>query len=147
MTSYDFLKALLVPLFLILSTNHKLKSLVPFNILYSLIILKTPFLNRPITSFYREALNQVLPLFCKQIVISAIFTVLPIKAPISFIASITAVSVTAINNKYLQGRPLPRFSSSCGLALGDNQGLASKGTGLANSTDSCGLTKSYKSSR
>ena len=51
---------------------------------------------------------------------SAISTVLPVKAPISFIVSITAISVIAISNKYLQGQPLPYFSSSCGLALGNN---------------------------
>jgi len=35
MISYNFLKALLVPLFLILLINHELKSLTPFSILYN----------------------------------------------------------------------------------------------------------------
>jgi len=51
---------------------------------------------------------------------SAISAILPIRAPISIIASVTAVSATAINNKYLRGRPLPRFSDSYGLALGND---------------------------
>jgi hypothetical protein len=60
------------------------------------------------TSFYRKALNLVLLLFS---IIS------PIKAPISIVASITAISSTAISNRYLRGRPLPRFSGSYSLAL------------------------------
>jgi len=36
------------------------------------------------------------------------------------IASVTAVSITAISNRYLWGQPLPRFSGSYGLALGNN---------------------------
>jgi len=38
----------------------------------------------------------------------------------SIIASIIAVSITAISNRYLRGRPLSRFGGSCGLALGNN---------------------------
>jgi hypothetical protein len=52
MTSYDFLKALSVPLFLISLMNRELKSLTPFGILHNLIILKMPFLSKPMTSFY-----------------------------------------------------------------------------------------------
>ena len=44
----------------------------------------------------------------------------PIKVPISIIVSITAVSATAVNNRYLWGQPLPYFSGSCGLASGNN---------------------------
>ena len=135
MISCNFLKALLVPLFLILLINRKLKSLTPFSMLYSLIILKTPFLSRPITSFYYKALNQVLLSFYRQIVVLAISTVLssykqivilatpiisPVKAPISIVASIIVVSATAVSNRYLRGRPLPRFSGSYSLALGNN---------------------------
>ena len=65
----------------------------------------------------------------------------------SIIVSITAISATAVSNRYLQGRPLPYFNSSCSSALGNNWGLASKGTNLANSTGSCNLTRSYKSSK
>ena len=72
---------------------------------------------------------------------------MPVKVPISIIASVTAVSTTAISNRYLQGRPLPYFNSSCGSALGDSQGLANKGTNLASSTGSYGLTRSYRSSK
>jgi len=38
----------------------------------------------------------------------------------SIIASVTAVSVTAISNGYLRGRPLPRFGGSYSLALGND---------------------------
>jgi hypothetical protein len=38
----------------------------------------------------------------------------------SIIASITAVSIIAISNRYLRGRPLPRFGGSYGLALGND---------------------------
>jgi hypothetical protein len=65
----------------------------------------------------------------------------------SIIASIIAVSATAISNRYLWGRPLPCFSGSYSLALGNDWGLASKGTSLANLIDSYSLTKSYRSSR
>ena len=51
---------------------------------------------------------------------SAISAILPVKVPVSIIASIAAVSAKAISNGYLQGRPLPRFSSGYGLVLGDN---------------------------
>jgi hypothetical protein len=63
------------------------------------------------TSFYYKALNWVLLSFS---VIS------PVKAPMSIIASVIAVSVTAVSNRYLRGRPLPCFGGSCGLALGNN---------------------------
>ena len=69
------------------------------------------------------------------------------KAPMSIIASITAVSATAVSNGYLRGQPLPYFSSNCGSALGNNWGLASKGTSLADLTGSYSLTRSYKSSK
>src|SRR6266700_7965387 len=85
---------------------------------------------------------------------SAISIVSPVKAPISFIAFIIAVSVTAVSNRYLQGQPLPYFSGSCGSASGDDwgsasegTGSASEGTGSADSIDSYGSTKSYRSSR
>ena len=77
----------------------------------------------------------------------AISAILPVKAFISIIVSITAVSATAISNKYLQGQPLPYFSSSCSSALGNNWGLASKGISSANLTGSYGSTRSYKSSK
>ena len=51
---------------------------------------------------------------------SVISVILPVKAPVSIVASITAASATAVSNGYLQGRPLPHFNSSCGLALGNN---------------------------
>ena len=73
--------------------------------------------------------------------------ILPVKAPMSIIASVTAVSTTAVSNGYLQGRPLPHFSSNCSSALGNNWGLASKGISSANLTGSCGLTKSYRFSK
>jgi len=103
----------LVPLFLVLLINRELKSLTPFGILCSLIILKTPFLSRPVTSFYCEALNWVLPLFS---------VILPVNAPVSIIASVITVSATAVSNGYLRGRPLPRFGGSYGSAsaLGDS---------------------------
>ena len=69
----------------------------------------------------------------------AISAISPIKAPMSIIASVTAVSATAVSNRYLWGRPLPRFSSNCG--------LASEGTGSADSTGSRGSTGSYRSSK
>jgi hypothetical protein len=50
---------------------------------------------------------------------SAISIILPIRVSISIIAFIVAVSAIAISNRYLQGQPLPRFSGSCGSALGD----------------------------
>ena len=77
----------------------------------------------------------------------AMSTILPVKALMSIVVSITAVSATAVSNRYLWGQPLPYFSSSCGSALGNNWGLASEGTNLANLTGSCGLTGSYRSSR
>ena len=51
---------------------------------------------------------------------SAISIISPVRAPISIIASIIAVSATAVSNRHLRGRPLPRFGGSCGLALGNN---------------------------
>ena len=77
----------------------------------------------------------------------AISVILPVKIPISIIASVTAVSATAINNKYLQGQPLPCFGGSYSSALGNNWGSANKDTSLANSTGSYSLTKSYRSSK
>jgi len=38
----------------------------------------------------------------------------------SIIVSVIAVSITAVSNRYLRGRPLPRFSGSYSLALGNN---------------------------
>ena len=77
----------------------------------------------------------------------AISVISLIKAPISIIVFITAVSAIAVNNKYLWGRPLPYFSSNYGLALSNNWGLASKGISLANLMDFYSLTKSCGSSR
>jgi len=51
---------------------------------------------------------------------SAISAISPIKVPISIIASIAAVSATAVSNRYLQGRPLPCFSSGYSLVLGND---------------------------
>jgi hypothetical protein len=51
---------------------------------------------------------------------SAISAILPVRASISIIASITAVSAIAVSNRYLRGRPLPRFSGSYSLASGDS---------------------------
>jgi len=50
----------------------------------------------------------------------AISTISPVRASMSIIASVTAVSATAISNRYLQGRPLPCFGGSYGLALGND---------------------------
>ena len=50
----------------------------------------------------------------------AISVISPIKVLMSIIVFIAAVSAIAISNKYLQGQPLPYFSSSCSLALGNN---------------------------
>ena len=50
----------------------------------------------------------------------AIFVILPIKVSMSIIISITAISATAVSNRYLQGWPLPYFSNSCNSALGNN---------------------------
>ena len=77
----------------------------------------------------------------------AISVVLPVKAPMSFIVFITAVSVTAVSSGYLWGRPLPHFSGSCGLALGDDWGLAGEGTSLADLIDPYSLIKSCGSNR
>ena len=66
--------------------------------------------------------------------------ILLVKVLISIVVSITAISTTAVSNGYLWGRPLPYFSSSCGLASGDSWGSASKGTSLASLIGSCGLT-------
>ena len=51
---------------------------------------------------------------------SAISIILPVKVPISIIASITAVSATAVSNGYLWGRPLPYFNNNYGSASGNN---------------------------
>ena len=77
----------------------------------------------------------------------AISVISLIKAPISIIVFITAVSAIAVNNKYLWGRPLPYFSSNYGLALDNNWGSASKSISLANLMDFYSLTKSCGSSR
>ena len=63
------------------------------------------------------------------------------------IVSITAMSATAVNNRYLQKQPLPYFSSSCGSALGNNWGLVNKSTSLANLIGSYSLTRSYRSNK
>ena len=57
------------------------------------------------------------------------------------------MSATAVSNKYLQRRLLPHFSSSCGSVLGNNWGLVSEGTNLADLTGFYSLTKSCGSSR
>ena len=77
----------------------------------------------------------------------AIFVISPIKVSMSIIISITAISATAVSNRYLQGWPLPYFNSSYSSALGNNWGSASKNTSLTNLTGSYSLTKSYRSSR
>jgi hypothetical protein len=51
---------------------------------------------------------------------SAISVISPIRVPISIIASVTAVSATAVSNRYLRGRPLPRFGGSYSSALSNN---------------------------
>jgi len=38
----------------------------------------------------------------------------------SIIASVIAVSIIAVSNRYLRGQPLPRFSGSYSLALGNS---------------------------
>ena len=70
----------------------------------------------------------------------AISVILSIKVLMFIIVSVTAVSATAVSNRYLRGQPLP-------YALGNNWGLAGKGTSLADLTNSCSLTGSYKSSK
>ena len=77
----------------------------------------------------------------------AISAISPVKVPMSTVAPVTAVSATAVSNRYLWGRPLPYFSSSYSSALGNNWGLASKDTSLINLTGSYSLTRSYKSSK
>ena len=79
--------------------------------------------------------------------ILAISVISPIKVLMFIIVSITAVSATAVSNGYLRKQPLPYFSSSCGSALGNNWGLVSKSTSLANLIGSCGLTRSYRSNK
>ena len=51
---------------------------------------------------------------------SAISIILPVKAPISIIVSVIAVSITAVSNRYLRGQPLPRFSGGYSSALGND---------------------------
>ena len=51
MTSLDFLKALLVPGFLISLINLELNTLLPYSISLGLTSLKTPFLSDPLISF------------------------------------------------------------------------------------------------
>jgi len=46
--------------------------------------------------------------------------ILPMEAPMSIIAFVIAAFITAVSNRYLWGRPLPRLSGSCGLALDNN---------------------------
>ena len=66
--------------------------------------------------------------------------------PVFIIASIIAAFATAVSNGYLQGRPLPYFSSSCNSASGNGWGLANKGTSSASKgTSSAGLTGSRSS--
>ena len=77
----------------------------------------------------------------------AISAILPVKVLIFIIVSIIAVSATAVSNGYLQGQPLPYFSSSYSSALGDSWGSANKGTSLVNSTGSYSLTRSYRFSK
>ena len=77
----------------------------------------------------------------------AISIILPVKAPISIIVSVTAVSATAVSNRYLRGWPLPYFSSSYSSALGDSWGLVNKDISLVNLTDSYSSTRSYKSNK
>ena len=77
----------------------------------------------------------------------AISAILPVKVSISIIVSVIAISATAISNRYLLGQPLPYFSSSCGSALGNSWGLASKGTNLVGLIDFYSLTKSYRSNK
>ena len=74
----------------------------------------------------------------------AISIILPVKVPISIIVSVTAISATTVSNRYLRGQPLPYFSGSCGLALGNSWGLASKSTSLISLIGSYSLTKSYR---
>src|ERR1700733_8035389 len=57
MTSLNFLKALSVPAFLILSTNWELKILTPSGTSAVLMNLKTPFLSRPFISLRRDSVN------------------------------------------------------------------------------------------
>ena len=73
--------------------------------------------------------------------------ILLVEVPISIIASVTTVSATAVSDRYLWRRPLPYFSGSYSLASGNNWGSANKGTNSADLISSCGLTKSYRSSK
>ena len=69
------------------------------------------------------------------------------KVPISTIVPVTAVSATAVSNRYLQKQPLPYFSNSYSSASGDSWGLANKDTNSASLIGSYSLTKSYKSNK
>jgi len=51
---------------------------------------------------------------------SAMSIISPVRAFMSIVTSVIAVSATAVSNRYLRGRPLPRFGGSCGSALGND---------------------------
>ena len=56
--SRDFLKALLVPVYLILLINLELKILTPWGTLVISTILKVPFLSNPLSSFRWDSTNK-----------------------------------------------------------------------------------------
>jgi len=57
-TSLDFLNALFIPLFLIISINLELKILVPSSILEARTSLNIPFSSRLLISFYYNAIYK-----------------------------------------------------------------------------------------
>ena len=56
--SHDFLKALIVPVYLILLMNLELKILTPWGTLATSTTLKVPFLSNPLSSFRRDSINK-----------------------------------------------------------------------------------------
>ena len=62
--SLDFLKALLVPKYLISSTKRKLNIWTPYGMSLSIITAKTPFLSSPLISLHYKSVKGV---FCTRI--------------------------------------------------------------------------------
>jgi hypothetical protein len=59
MMSLDFLKALLVLRYLILSIKRELNIWMPYGTSFSIIATKMPFLNSPLISLHHESINGV----------------------------------------------------------------------------------------
>ena len=59
MTSFNFLKALLVPKYLILLIKYKLNIQTPCGISFSIITIKTPFLSSLLISLYYKSVKGV----------------------------------------------------------------------------------------